>query len=162
MGCGADWNEIIQTLGYPGNLFAPDLPGHGTQKEAFEQSGDAIIKRWGRGLWEKLDRHPVVVGYSLGGRLALELSCSFPMKALFLCSTSLGIRGDQRRSERVKKDSQWASSLTCKWGSAFLKQWYEQPIFKGIHRKRHRFERLIRRRLDHGDPRDLEQGHESL
>ncbi|MES2768085.1 MAG: alpha/beta fold hydrolase [Bdellovibrionota bacterium] len=76
-------------------------------------------------------------GYSMGGRVCLELYKKFPEICLSLTleSVSLGLVDKNERNERVKKDSEWAE-LTTKNPKLFLEKWYDQDIFASFKKQK--------------------------
>lgn len=74
---------------------------------------------------------PIVVGYSMGGRLALNLAIHHPdcLDQLILISASPGIDSIPERELRLTRDNQWAEMLRTVPFSQFLDRWYDQPIF---------------------------------
>jgi pimeloyl-[acyl-carrier protein] methyl ester esterase len=86
---GSVWNGFKTGLGSAHTVMSPDLPGHGLNKEPFKGFRPAaeylagLLKEAGREKW-------VVVGWSMGGQIALELCDMFPdrvSKLLLICST---------------------------------------------------------------------------
>ncbi len=76
-------------------------------------------------------------GYSMGGRVCLELYKNFPEVCLSLTleSVSLGLMDKNERDERFKKDSEWAELITQN-PTLFLEKWYEQGIFTGFKKQK--------------------------
>jgi pimeloyl-ACP methyl ester carboxylesterase len=96
MGSGADWAVAISALDERFYCVAPDLPGHGASL-GMPHQGAYTIEGAAQALLALLDEleieRPLVVGYSMGGRLALYLALRHPegCSALFLESASPGI-----------------------------------------------------------------------
>ncbi|MBK1832913.1 alpha/beta fold hydrolase [Roseibacillus ishigakijimensis] len=74
----------------------------------------------------------VLVGYSLGGRLALHALLARPslwQKAVIV-SAHPGLRAEPERFQRMVVDAEWAASvLTADWGQ-FLRNWDEQGVLQ--------------------------------
>jgi 2-succinyl-6-hydroxy-2,4-cyclohexadiene-1-carboxylate synthase len=74
----------------------------------------------------------VLVGYSLGGRLALHALQAAPelyAKAVFV-STNPGLQRDQDKEDRAQNDLQWSQKfLEMPW-PALMKEWGAQGVFK--------------------------------
>lgn len=131
----------------------PDLPGHGqtlVKEEAasFETQGQVeLLERWLQSL-EVRKFH--LFGYSMGGRLALQLAIhkSHLIRSLILVSTTAGIDNQIMRQNRANADIQLANKiLTCD-PIDFLTDWLSQPLFQGISdRGRDFLDREVRRRL---------------
>jgi 2-succinyl-6-hydroxy-2,4-cyclohexadiene-1-carboxylate synthase len=79
-----------------------------------------------------------LVGYSMGGRLALYLSLYLPGKFIkvILESASPGLATNIERLPIIRSDSQMARKLTIISEKSdflsFLNNWYYQPIFSKI------------------------------
>lgn len=86
----------------------------------------------------------VLVGYSMGGRLALAHALRKPVRALVLVSTSAGVAGAKERRARRRADAIWASRLRTWTAACFLEAWYRQPVFAGLSAKARRY--LLRTR----------------
>ncbi len=75
----------------------------------------------------------VLIGYSMGGRLALHalLENNHPWSAAVIISAHPGLESEAERVSRRERDAAWASrSLTDSW-SSFLDDWNEQPVLQG-------------------------------
>ena len=84
-----------------------------------------------REIAERVDDGDVVVGYSMGGRLALRAALRRPGKfgALVLAGTSAGIEDDRARAERRLADellAAWIEEHTIK---DFAARWEAEPVF---------------------------------
>src|SRR5829696_346313 len=157
MGSSADWRVVIAALGDRAFGIAADLPGHGTSlgltTEAYTIEGSA------RAVINTLDQleveHPVVAGYSMGGRLALYLALRHPERCagLFLESASPGLKRASERASRRAVDESQAQRLESGDLETFLRDWYRQPLFATLARNEHLLPRIIqaRRRNDPGE-----------
>lgn len=127
-GFGADhrvWTPLLPALADSWNVHGPDLPGHG---RTGVPTGDlaAAARQLAADLSE-LDR-PVVVGYSLGGRLALHLALEMELGGLVLVGASAGLADPAERAARVTNDDAWAARLTADY-EKYLTDWDAQPLF---------------------------------
>jgi 2-succinyl-6-hydroxy-2,4-cyclohexadiene-1-carboxylate synthase len=159
MGSSEDWREVTSALGDQFRCLAVDLPGHGgavgLPPEAYTIEGAA------RTVLDLLDaelgvERPAVVGYSMGGRLALYLALRHPERCagLFAESASPGLEDAAERRARREADERRASELEAGDLEGFLVSWYRQPLFASLARREGMVEALIdtRRR---NDPREL-------
>ena len=158
MGSSADWRDVMAALRDRTFCIALDLPGHGASlgltPEAYTIEGSA------RAAVHVLDRlevqRPVVVGYSMGGRLALYLALRYPERCagLFLESASPGLESGEERSARRTADEEKAERLESGDFEGFLRDWYRQPLFAPLARDEGLLQRTIavRRR---NDPEEL-------
>jgi len=125
-----------------------DLPGHGAT-EVRHKAGYEFIK-CAEGIAELIrQKHfsPVsIVGYSLGGRIALYIALSWPdeVNHLVLESASPGIATKEDRLKRSQQDALLAEKLKVEWPE-FVENWYRQPLFKGIFESS-QFSRMIERK----------------
>lgn len=160
MGSLADFKPIIEILGDQFCCLAIDLPGHGQTKildtglsHGIHEIAESLIA-----LLDRLDFTPChLIGYSMGGRLALYLAYCFPdrFKSVVLESASPGLATEPERSQRQQLDEKLAIQLeTGSWPS-FLSQWYEQPIFESL-RHHPNFGLLLERRSQN-HPQELAQ-----
>ena len=98
----------------------------------------AALARAGHGVW---------AGYSMGGRLALQLALDYPaaVQRLVLISASAGIADPTRRREREQADHVLADRIEHLGLEVFLDDWLAQPLFAGLDADEGRRHRL-------GDP----------
>ena len=123
-GSGADW-ALWPADGPP--ALALDLPGHGTSPPP-QGDFDAEIHRLLAALPPGLDR---LVGYSLGGRIALALLAAAPsrFRAAVLISAHPGLINAAQRDARRAADQHWID-LLCQLGiEPFVDAWERQPLF---------------------------------
>jgi len=116
-------------------LDAPTQKGESARKDADSRlDTDSLVA----GLRETLGRirdgsgSPLVLlGYSMGGRLALSLATHHPesLDGLILESTTAGITDPEQRSERRASDRRKAALIRQDFGE-FLEEWDRNPLFK--------------------------------
>jgi 2-succinyl-6-hydroxy-2,4-cyclohexadiene-1-carboxylate synthase len=140
MGSGDDWRAVIQGLMTHYFCITVDLPGHGKKimrrnKKDYAMPGAA--KELTRMLSDLHISKCTVVGYSMGGRLALYLSLHYPDRFHkgILESASPGLNKRVQRLARISHDEKLASELESVPLAKFLRKWYSQPIFESL--KRH-------------------------
>jgi 2-succinyl-6-hydroxy-2,4-cyclohexadiene-1-carboxylate synthase len=77
-----------------------------------------------------------VVGYSMGGRLALGLTVEYPalVRRLVLVSSRRGLDHSTEREERRHADEGWARLLETQGVDRFLAQWWDSPLFSSLRR----------------------------
>ena len=88
------------------------------------------------------------VGYSMGGRLCLQLALDRPelVERLVLVSASPGIADDAERAARRDADERLAQEIERDGVDAFLERWLAQPLFATLPRERAGHRRATRRR----------------
>lgn len=158
MGSCNDFSEISDVLSEDFYCLAIDLPGHGKTK-VFGGTENYTIQNTTNALIQCLDRLGIektsLVGYSMGGRLALYMMLNDPSRfeRAALESASPGLRTEEARSQRRKADWQLAQKLETREFQEFLLDWYNQPLFQSF--KEHpMFESNLKRRLEN-NPREL-------
>jgi len=158
MGRAGDWRGI--STGLDGRFFrmAVDLPGHGASlgmhRDRYTMGGAA------RSVLEVLDGPGVdratLVGYSMGGRLALYLALRHPGRCagLFLESASPGLEGAEERARRQGDDEEIAIRLESGDLPGFLQDWYRQALFAPLARDEDLLRQTIEDKL-RNDPAEL-------
>ena len=115
-------------------VFAIDLPGHGNSAtpHAIEHfSMEATVSH----LWDALDALGVeranLVGYSMGGRVALNAAVACPKRvAKVVClGASPGIADSIERNNRKLTDEALADSILADGVGQFVDEWLSQPLF---------------------------------
>lgn len=78
------------------------------------------------------DAAPVILGYSMGGRLALHALLAAPdlFRAAVIISAGLGVDGAEREGRRAA-DEQWARRFEHDPWEAVIRDWNAQPLFGG-------------------------------
>ncbi|GAX35126.1 2-succinyl-6-hydroxy-2,4-cyclohexadiene-1-carboxylate synthase [Nodularia sp. NIES-3585] len=155
MGNIHEFDEAIKILAEEFSFLTINLPGHGKTQVlggdeyyTMANTAKAVINL----LDELKIKQCFLVGYSMGGRLALYLTLHFPERfaKVVLESASPGLATEIERLARVKSDAQIARKLARSLAKAdfatFLLNWYSQPIFGSI--KNHpQFEMMLESRL---------------
>lgn len=154
-----EWDEIAPRFEQDCLCLTVDLPGHGQTRLAtgFENAAMPDVAAALLALLDLLEiRSCSLIGYSMGGRLALQMAVLQPARftSLVLESASPGMRSDQERRERMAEDDRRAGQLLDIGLEAFLNQWYSQPMFQTLRANPAHLDALIRRRLDN-DPGQL-------
>jgi len=134
-GSGATWAPFLEAW-HGFTLVAPDLLGHGAS-ECPADPGRYAMGRCVEDLLALLDRlsdgRVAVVGYSMGGRVALHLALAAPERlwALVLESASPGIEDPTERAARRESDEALAGAIERDGVEAFVARWESLPLFAG-------------------------------
>ena len=160
------------------HVIAPDLVGHGGSDspddlavyrvEAMADQVAALADALG---CETLH----LVGYSMGGRVALTLGCMSPprLRSLTLIGVSAGIADPDERHRRAEADMARAERIVDDL-EAFVDEWMADPLFAGqaalgeVHLRAARAQRLasnpagLARSLTAGGTGAMEPMHERL
>jgi 2-succinyl-6-hydroxy-2,4-cyclohexadiene-1-carboxylate synthase len=151
LGCGEDWRETASAFSDRYRCLLVDLPGHGQSIRLpdpahYSLGGclNALDAIWRRQVFAS----GVVVGYSMGGRMALSLACRRPtaVSRLVLVSASPGIADEALREARRLRDQELAIQLETQELEAFLRPWYQQPLFMSLSRNAPLFDAILARR----------------
>jgi len=156
MGSARDWSPVVAVLARTHRCIMVDLPGHGATGAPADESlwrPDAcagaiadILAACGGGA---------VVGYSLGGRIALQTAIDHPgtVARAVIVSASPGIPDEAGRTARRGDDEHLACELETRGLEPFLDRWYRLPLFASL-REHPSFLAVLERRREN-DPRLL-------
>ncbi len=151
MGNSNDFLEVIGLISSQFYCLVVDLPGHGKTK--VRQDDNYQIPNICQALIQLLKTLKIkscfLVGYSMGGRIALYLAIYFShyFKGVILESASPGLRTQAERELRIKQDFNLIEKLRYQDFTLFLQQWYSNTLFTSftLHPN---YQQAIARRLD--------------
>lgn len=133
-GSGATWAPFFPAFAARFDTLAVDLIGHGRSaapadpaRYRMEWCVDDLIA-----LLDLLDvERAAVLGYSMGGRVALHLALAAPecVSALVLEGTSPGIVDPAERAARVGSDEALARRIEREGLESFVDSWEALPLF---------------------------------
>lgn len=136
------WYEVASLLAAQGRaVFAYDMVGHGgsdrpdsadayaldAQAQTFMAFLDKVVS--------DCQKKPVVLGYSMGGRVILTAAYQNPqafadrVSALMLESAGLGPKTLEERALAGQRDAQNAALLRKEGVAAFMSAWEQLPLF---------------------------------
>ncbi|HEX3089561.1 MAG TPA: alpha/beta fold hydrolase [Ilumatobacteraceae bacterium] len=123
------WKPIAErfaTNGY--EAIVVDVPGHGGS------SSTRADLRAAAGMLTAMCGSGVYVGYSLGGRLCMQVATMYPdlVRALAMIGGSPGIADDIERAERRLADEKLADHIVEVGVDTFLDEWLALPLFAGL------------------------------
>jgi 2-succinyl-6-hydroxy-2,4-cyclohexadiene-1-carboxylate synthase len=126
---GRSWEPAIAALGERYRALAPDLRGHGESAGARPVSFAAVRD-------DVLALAPArfaLAGYSMGGRIALDLALHAPRRVsrLILVGASPGLADAQERRARRAADEALADRIEEEGIEAFAVRWSSSPLFAG-------------------------------
>lgn len=126
------WGLLGTELCSHRDVIAVDLPGHGLSHhdDADLDRAAALVAE----VIEGLDEPPLVIGYSMGGRVALHVALAHPdaVSALVLIGATGGLDGDAERQQRRDADAALAERLLEDGLDMFLDQWLALPLFADL------------------------------
>jgi 2-succinyl-6-hydroxy-2,4-cyclohexadiene-1-carboxylate synthase len=131
LGVPSMWQPVEQSIDMSLIANRLVLPGHGLdpwfpQSDDFNASIDALAANIS-------SADPVVlVGYSMGARVALALALRHPEKigSAILIGVDAGLEDAATRAERVAWDDTWADRAATESIEAFTAAWENLPIFE--------------------------------
>ena len=138
---GAAWAAVARRVGESYPTLCLDFAVHTFEERLAE-------------LREAAPPGAAVVGYSLGGRLALQLAAREPdrLAALALVGATAGIEDPEERAVRRAADEELARMIEARPIETTVAEWERQPVFAG--QPPELVEAQRPGRLSH-DPRDL-------
>ena len=76
----------------------------------------------------------LLVGYSMGARMALHVALEYPLlvSALILISGTPGLRTETERAARRNSDNELANHIETVGTETFIDEWLAQPLFSGL------------------------------
>lgn len=135
-----DWENCIASLADTHYCVAVDLPGHGQTRvhgPASERFGMHVTAEAINAMVQELGLAPfTLVGYSMGGRLALYFAFAHPerLTALVLESASPGLATPEARAQRRRQDEALAAEIERLPLETFFERWYARPLFSSLRR----------------------------
>jgi len=133
----------------PGHGETP-IPGKGNHERFFLETVDALAAELRRSAAAPC----FLVGYSMGGRVALALLLRHPdlFKKAVILSASPGLGTEEERSVRRKSDEGIARKIERNF-EGFIQTWYDQPLFATL--KSHPLFHEIERERKNNNPENL-------
>lgn len=115
---------------FDGEIVAPWLPGHGPSADlsarSFDDAARSILE-----LARSATDAPLLVGYSMGARLALSALAREPslFKGAILIGVQPGLEEPEARAERRRWERKWIDMLEREGLESFLSAWEKLPLF---------------------------------
>ena len=126
----ADWPQLLV-----------DLPGHGESADVMAGDFAQVDKLLRNTLLSYNILNYWLVGYSLGGRVAMYHACQGEnggMCGLIVEGAHPGLADENARYERKNSDHLWAQRLSTEPLTAVLSDWYQQPVFESLNDEQRR------------------------
>ncbi|MEE2786553.1 MAG: 2-succinyl-6-hydroxy-2,4-cyclohexadiene-1-carboxylate synthase [Myxococcota bacterium] len=122
---------------FPLDIVTIDLLGHGdspTTNDPIEYAVDRQVFRLRQCM---MTTKPVLMGYSMGGRLALHYALAHPetVSALILIGAHAGIADTDARQARQRWDDTQAQALDTEGVQRFMKRWARLPLMASQQRR---------------------------
>ncbi|SOC03512.1 2-succinyl-6-hydroxy-2,4-cyclohexadiene-1-carboxylate synthase [Ureibacillus xyleni] len=134
-GSVATWEKVARLIPENYHIVAVDLIGHGLSEAptnlslySMEEQVEVLHE-----LFKELQlSNFTLLGYSLGGRVALSYVAKYPseIKQLILESASPGLKTEQEREARRISDEKLADEILQNGLQAFVEKWGNIPLFQ--------------------------------
>ena len=133
-GDGGEWQATGERLADWPRLYV-DLPGHGASSAIPGGDFAAVAAH----LQDTLNSYNILnywlIGYSLGGRVAMYFACQQPragLKGLIVEGGHPGLQSESERRRRREGDLHWAGRFACDALAGVFSDWYRQPVFASL------------------------------
>ncbi|KML68558.1 2-succinyl-6-hydroxy-2,4-cyclohexadiene-1-carboxylate synthase [Pectobacterium peruviense] len=151
LGSGEDWLPVLPFFrDWP--VLLVDLPGHGASRAiATADFADISRQLTATLLAQGIERY-WLLGYSLGGRVAMYHACEGyrdGMLGLLVEGGHPGLPTPEQRTERIQHDARWAQRFRQEPLPDVLQDWYQQAVFADIDSVQ-REQLIARRSTNHG------------
>ncbi|MCY3978535.1 MAG: 2-succinyl-6-hydroxy-2,4-cyclohexadiene-1-carboxylate synthase [Chloroflexi bacterium] len=133
-GAASTWDSIAEELADDFQLVLIDLLGHGAS-DAPRDTARYRMESVAADIVDLLDKlgvaKPHLLGYSMGGRLALFLALRYPTRipSLILESASPGLAGERAQARRRQHDNILAEKIEARGISWFVDYWERRPLW---------------------------------
>lgn len=133
-GSSFDWEFLSDKLPDEFEPITIDLLGHGktsSPKNLKNYSVQSQIEFLDKILTKLNIEKPILVGYSMGGRLALSYLLNFPnnINSMVLESASFGFKTKTEREERINSDKILSNKIMNSSIEEFIESWMNIPLF---------------------------------
>lgn len=132
LGAGTDFEVIVDHYPDHPTLIAPDFPDY-SRPPTHTFSWDRCLDTLGQLVAsESADSACVLVGYSMGGRIALQYAVRHPehLAGLVLIGTTPGLLHEDERSMRRHSDQTRAEQMMRQTLDEFLNGWFQQDLIQ--------------------------------
>jgi 2-succinyl-6-hydroxy-2,4-cyclohexadiene-1-carboxylate synthase len=136
-GDSSTWTPFCSVWGTHSSLIIPDIIGHGKtdspeeiDRYKMEAAAEDVITLLDQLGIDQID----LLGYSMGGRLALTICILYPQRVrkLILESASPGLETEEERTQRRMKDAQLANVIKEDGVKSFVDYWERIPLFASM------------------------------
>ncbi|WP_459503507.1 2-succinyl-6-hydroxy-2,4-cyclohexadiene-1-carboxylate synthase [Bacillus sp. C1] len=128
------WRTFIPSWSKQFKVITVDLVGHG-KTESPKELIHYDIQNVALQMMTLLDYLHIetahILGYSMGGRLAITMACLYPnsVRSLLLENCTAGLERETDRKERRTRDEQLADRIELEGIEAFVNKWENIPLF---------------------------------
>jgi 2-succinyl-6-hydroxy-2,4-cyclohexadiene-1-carboxylate synthase len=123
--------RLLERDPLPQKAFAPSLLGHGARAPFVDRFEEEVDRLAGLVRGRSESSRVLLVGYSLGGRLALGMVARHPdlAAAAIVVGGHPGLRDREARAARLRADEALAKSIESAGIRRFVAEWEERPLF---------------------------------
>lgn len=144
LGTKEDWQPVIAQLPHF-HCIALNLPYHGEAKTVQIHNFDEACAYLSQQIQHHIGDTPYsLVGYSLGGRIALYYALHFAnpprtLQKIIVEGANLGLSHPHEKQHRWQNDTFWAKRFQQEPIEQVLVDWYQQPVFSHLtcHARQH-------------------------
>lgn len=133
-GDNREWQPVGEQLPAFSRLYV-DLPGHGGSAAKSVTSFADVCRELQATLLSYNILECWLVGYSLGGRVAMFAASQTQLpglKGLIVEGSHPGLEDDNARQTRQQSDTQWAQRFRDQPLTEVFDAWYRQPVFASL------------------------------
>ncbi|HDX9629765.1 TPA: 2-succinyl-6-hydroxy-2,4-cyclohexadiene-1-carboxylate synthase [Bacillus cereus] len=129
------WRSFVPSWSEQFQVIVVDIVGHG-KTESPEDVTHYDIRNAALQMKELLDYLHIekahILGYSMGGRLAITMACLYPeyVRSLLLENCTAGLEREEDRKERREKDERLAQKIEREGIRSFVSMWENIPLFE--------------------------------
>jgi 2-succinyl-6-hydroxy-2,4-cyclohexadiene-1-carboxylate synthase len=126
---GASWDPVVAALGESYRACAPDIRGHGSASDRVPATIEGVL----HDVAAAAPGRCALVGYSMGGRIALHAGLGLPGRVdrLVLIGASPGIADASEREARRQSDERLAREIDASTIEEFAARWALTPVLAG-------------------------------
>lgn len=128
-----EWQPVGEQLQGYSRLYV-DLPGHGASADIRVSGFDDVCELLRNTLFSYNILNYWLVGYSLGGRIAMMAACQgMPgLCGLVVEGGHPGLQSEDARIQRRLADGRWADRFRSEPLRDVFNDWYQQPVFASL------------------------------
>lgn len=159
-GAASTWKPFCPVWGQHSELVLLDLIGHGEtespgdmKRYAINQAANDLKVLLDQLRIEKVD----LLGYSMGGRIAIAFASLYPerVRKLVLESTTPGLKTPEERQARIIQDEKLAAKMEEEGIEKFIDFWQSIPLFQSQQNLPEKVREQIRSQRLKNDPGGL-------
>ena len=128
-----EWQLVGEQFADCSRLYI-DLPGHGGSADIHVSGFDDVSELLRNTLFSYNILNYWLVGYSLGGRVAMMAACQgmSGLCGLVVEGGHPGLQSEDERAQRRLSDGRWAARFRHEPLRDVFNDWYQQPVFASL------------------------------